>query len=83
MKPSQRISTIERQFGGQWVVVEVTRVSRNDQPLAGRVLAHASDEDEITREHVRILTERPDADLYTFHAGPRIQPGTIVVLACC
>ena len=64
------------------MVVEVTRVSRNDQPLAGRVLAHAREREEIIREQVRIRSERPEADLYTFHAGPRIQPGTLVILAC-
>jgi hypothetical protein len=53
MQPSHRIATIERLYPDQWVVVEVTRVNRADQALAGRVLANSPDEDEITRSKPR------------------------------
>ena len=81
MKPSQRISTIEHQYPDQWVVVEVTRLSRMNRALSGRVLAHAPDESTITRDAVRIGNERPDAHLYTFYTGERIPHGMILVLA--
>ena len=78
---AQRISTIERQYSNQWVVVEVTRLSRTNQALSGRVLAHATDEDAITREAVRIRHECPHAHLWTFYTGPRIPHGMILALA--
>ena len=81
MSSSHRISTIERDYPDQWVVVEVTRLSRTHQALSGRVLSHAPDEDQITREAVRIGRERPSAHLWTFYTGPRIPEGMILVFA--
>jgi hypothetical protein len=75
------MSTIEQRHPDQWVVVEVTRVGAGHQPLAGRVLACSSDEDEITGETVRIRRERPGALLYTFYTGEPILPGAIPLLA--
>ena len=81
MTRSQRISTIEREHPDQWVVVEVTRVSRNNRTLSGRLLARATDEKTVTREAVRIRHERPEAHLFTFFTGNPIPHGMILVLA--
>jgi hypothetical protein len=81
-QPAHRISTIERLYPDQWVTVEVTRVSRNDQPLSARVLAHAPDEDEITRVAVQMRQEHPDADLWTFYTGRLIPEGMVVIFGC-
>ena len=80
MSAIHRISTIERMFPDQWVVVEVTRISRAYQPLAGRVLARSEDEDEITHEAIKARQERPTAYLWTFYTGARIPEGMSVVL---
>jgi hypothetical protein len=82
MQRAHRIQTVERLYPDQWVVVEVTRVSRADQPLAGRVLAHSPDEDEITRAAVKAREERPQADLWTFYTGRLIPEGMIVIFGC-
>ncbi len=82
MQPAHRIQTIERLYPDQWVVVEVTRVSRANKALAGRVLAHSPDEDEITREAIRASEEHPTAQLWTFYTGQRIPEGMIVILGC-
>ena len=82
MQRAHRIETIERLYPDQWVVVEVTRVSRSRGPLAGRVLAHSPDEDEITRAAVKAREERPEAQLWTFYTGQRIPEGMIVILGC-
>ena len=79
MQPSHRIATIERLYPDQWVVVEVTRVNRADQALAGRVLAHSPDEDEITREAVKAAEGRPGAYLWTFYAGALIPEGMVII----
>lgn len=79
MGPVHRIATIERLYPNQWVVVEVTRVSRANQPLAGRVLAHSPDEDEITREAIKAADERPEAGLWTFYTGQRIPERMVVI----
>lgn len=82
MKKSQRISTIERDYPDQWVVIEVSRENRYYQAIAGRLLAHSPDEDEITREAVRLREQHPDADLFTFYTGEPIPPGMIVIFGC-
>ncbi len=82
MQRTHRIETIERLFPDQWVVVEITRFNRAHQALAGRVLAHSPDEDEITREAVRAREEHPDAYLSTFYTGDPIPEGMIVILGC-
>jgi hypothetical protein len=80
MKASQRISTIERQYPDQWVLVEVTRVSRGHQVIAGRLLAHSPDEDEITRQTIGARKECPEAHLWAFYTGDRIPKGMILML---
>ena len=82
MQRAHRIETIERLYPDQWVVVEVTRVSRANQALAGRVLAHSPDEDEITGAAVRAREERPAADLWTFYTGELIPHGMTVIFGC-
>ena len=82
MKPSHRIATIERKYPDQWVLVEVTRVDRADQALAGRVLAYAADKGEITRQTIRAREEHPEADLWAFYTGDLIPKGMILILAC-
>ena len=82
MQAPHRIATIERLYPDQWVVVEVTRISRANQPLAGRVLARSPDEDEITREAVKAREERPGAHLWTFYTGARIPEGMTVIFGC-
>jgi hypothetical protein len=82
MKRPQRISTIERLYPDQWVTVEVTRESPSKGPLSGRVLAHAPDEDTITRAAVKARKDHPDAILFTFYTGPLIPEGVTVIFGC-
>jgi hypothetical protein len=82
MPAVHRIETIERLYPDQWVVVEVTRVSRTNRALAGRVLAHAPNEDEITRAAIEAAEQHPAAHLWTFYTGARIPEGVIVILGC-
>lgn len=81
-KKPQRISTIKRQYPDQWVVVEVTRISRVNQPLAGRVLAHGKDRTDITRETKKARDEQPEAILSAFYTGPLIPEGMTVIFGC-
>jgi hypothetical protein len=80
MQPVHRISTIKRLYPDQWVVVEITRLSRANRALSGRVLAHAPDEHEITREAIKAAHEHPEAHLWTFYTGEPIPKGMIVIL---
>jgi hypothetical protein len=82
MQPTHRISTIERLYPDQWVTIEVTRESPGKGPLAGRVLAHAPDEDEITRAAVKARKEHPDAVLWTFYTGQLVPEGMTVIFGC-
>ena len=38
---------IERRFDGEWVLIAYTEVDRNLKPIAGEVLAHSVDRDEV------------------------------------
>ena len=82
MQRPHRISTIERMYPNQWVTVEVTRRSPSRGALSGRVLAHAQDEDEITRAAVKARKEHPHAELFTFYTGPLIPEGVLVIFGC-
>ena len=82
MKPSHRISTIERKYPDQWLLVEVTRVNRGNQAIAGRILAHAADKDEITRLTIKARQEYPGAHLWAFYTGDLIPKGMILILVC-
>ena len=64
------------------MLVEIRRVDRMRQALAGRVVAHSPDEDEITRLTIRAREERPEAHLWAFYTGDRIAKGMILILAC-
>ena len=82
MQAAHRIATIERLYPDQWVTIEVTRDSRSRGPLSGRVLAHAPDEDEITRAAVKARKEHPDAVLFTFYTGRLIPEGMTTIFGC-
>jgi hypothetical protein len=40
---------IQRRYDGEWVLIAYTDVDRNLKPIAGEVLAHSVDRDEVYR----------------------------------
>lgn len=75
MRDDLKISEIREKYDGQWVVVEVTKIDKYDNPSRGRVLSHNIDEAEVTRHGQKYREEHPKADLYYFFAGQAIPTG--------
>lgn len=71
----ETIKEIEKRFDGEWVAVLVTKVDRFNVPLAGIVLAHTPDHDEIW-DKARELT----GDILVMYAGDPVPAGTEVIL---
>jgi hypothetical protein len=38
---------IQRRYDGEWVLIAYTEVDRNLKPIAGEVIAHSSERDEV------------------------------------
>lgn len=38
---------IEQRYDGEWVLIAYTEVDRNLKPIAGEVIAHSTDRDEV------------------------------------
>jgi len=75
MRDDLKISEIEKQYDGQWVVVEITRVDKYNNPLRGRVLFHGADQDEVYGQGPQYRNAHPESKLYYFYAGEPIPHG--------
>lgn len=45
MRDDFKIAQIEKQYDGQWLVVEITKFDKYSNPKRGRVLFHGFDQD--------------------------------------
>jgi hypothetical protein len=79
MREDLKIAEIEEKYDGQWVVVEITKVDKYQNPLRGRLLFHSQDEAEVTREGRKYRDSHPAAKLYYFYAGDPIPKGVGVM----
>ncbi len=75
MRDDFEIGQIEKQYDGQWVVVEVTKTDKHNNPLRGRVLFHGTDQDEVYGQGTRYRKDHVEADLFYFYAGSDTLPG--------
>lgn len=80
MREDLKISEIRQKFDGNWVVVEVTKVDRHNNPLRGCVLFHGKDEQEVYSQGPKYREAHPEADLFYFYAGNVIPEGIGVML---
>ena len=81
MSDDLKISEIREKYDGQWVVVEVTKVDKYDNPLRGRVLFNGTDQDKVYGQGRQHRDDYPDADLFYFYAGHLIPQGIGVMFA--
>jgi hypothetical protein len=80
MRDDVKISEIEEKHDGQWVVVEVTRFDKYQNPLRGRLLFHGTDKAKIYREGREYREVHPQVTLYSFYAGDPIPQGMGMML---
>jgi hypothetical protein len=83
MRDDVKISEIEEKYDGQWVVVEVTKVDKYDNPLRGRVLFSGTDQSKVYTQGRQYREVHPQADLYSFYAGDPIPQGIGVMFVQC
>jgi len=75
-----KISEIREKYKDQWVVVEVTKVDKHNNPLRGCVLFHGLDDKEVYGQGPKYRQTHPNADLFYFYAGNVIPEGIGVML---
>lgn len=74
------IAKIREMYHGESVAVHLTKVDRYNNPIAGVVVAHSKDDDELMRQAEEYHSKNPKAKLFTFVAGNYIPDGVAVVL---
>jgi hypothetical protein len=70
-----KIAAIRAAFAEEWVAVEVLRVDKSDVPLAGQVITHSPDKQEVYQAVKAYLEQRPTARTYIFFTGNPIPEG--------
>ena len=81
MPKAMKIAAIRETFVDEWVAAEVTKVDKADVPLAGEVITHSPDKQEVYQAVQAYLAQRPTARTYIFFTGNPIPEGVGVVLA--
>jgi hypothetical protein len=76
-----RIATIKETFVDEWVAAEVTKVDKADVPLAGEVITHSPEKQEVYQAVKAYLAQRPTARMFIFFTGDPIPEGVGVALA--
>ena len=76
-----KIAAIREAFTDEWVAAEVLRVDKADVPLAGQVITHSPDKQEVYQAVKAYLAQRPTARTYIFFTGNPIPEGLGVALA--
>jgi hypothetical protein len=76
-----KIATIRETFIDEWVAAEVTKVDKADVPLAGQVITHSPDKQEVYKAVKAYLMQHPTARVFIFFAGDPIPEGVGVALA--
>ncbi|MGH7598310.1 MAG: hypothetical protein ACREOI_18295 [bacterium] len=71
-KPEQDLITcdeVERLYDGRWVIMDIRKLSRWNQPEAGIVVFSADTKAELFAYGKKLLKENPKRHYYFFYAG--------------
>jgi hypothetical protein len=80
MSKIMKIAAIREAFADEWVATEVLRVDKADVPLAGQVITHSPDKQEVYQAVQAYLARHPTARTYIFFTGDPIPKGVGVAL---
>ena len=69
MNKELTIESIREKYKNVWVVVEVTQHDRYNVPVAGKVLFHCRDREEVYDNGFNRLKQDPKIDMYLFFTG--------------
>jgi len=81
MSKVMKIAAIREAFADEWVATEVHKVDKADVPLAGQVITHSPDKQEVYQAVKAYLAQCPTARTYIFFTGNPIPEGVGVALA--
>jgi hypothetical protein len=81
MPKIMKIAAIREAFADEWVATEVTKADKADVPLAGQVITHSPDKQEVYKAVQVYLARRPTARTFIFFTGDPISEGVGVALA--
>ena len=81
MPQIMKMAAIREAFADEWVAAEVLRVDKADVPLAGQVITHSPDKQEVYQAVKAYLAQCPTARTYIFFTGNPIPEGLGGVLA--
>jgi len=78
---AMKIAAIREKFVNEWVATKVTVVGKADVPLAGEVLTHSPEKQEVYRSAKAYLAQHPEVRLFIFFTGDPIPQDVEVMLA--
>ena len=81
MPKIMKIAAIRETFVDEWVATEVLKVDQADVPLAGQVITHSPDKQEVYQVVQAYLARCPTARTFIFFTGEPIPEGVGVALA--
>ena len=81
MPKIMKISAIREAWADEWVATEVLKVDKANVPLAGQVIAHSPDKQEVYKAVKAYLARRPTARTFIFFTREPIPEGVGVALA--
>lgn len=73
MEGKMKIEVLKKRFKDEWLLIKVTAVDDQDQPIEGEIVAHSKDRDEIYEAQRRLK-----GDLYITYSGEMPQKGYAV-----
>jgi hypothetical protein len=71
---------VERLYNGRWVIMDIRKLSRWNQPEAGIVVFSAGTEEELFAYGKKLLKENPKRHYYFFYAGDPSLKGPAVIM---
>ncbi len=82
-KPEHDLITcneVERIYDGRWVIMDIRKLSRWNQPEAGIVVFSADSQEELFAFGKKLLKENPKRHYYFFYAGDPSLKGPAVIM---
>jgi len=71
---------VERLYDGRWVIMDIRKVTRWNQPESGVIVFSAGTEDELFAYGKKLLQANPKRHYYFFYAGDPSANGPAVIL---
>lgn len=71
---------VERLYDGRWVIMDIRKMSRWNQPEAGIVVFSADTEKELFAYGKKLIKEHPKRHYYFFYAGDPSLEGPAVIM---